>query len=273
MARRLDHLVARTALDDVAGVHHGHGVAGLADDGEVVGDEDDRHPGLLLQLDEEGEDLLLHGDVDRRRRLVGEQQLGTGGNGHRDHHPLAHATGKLVRVVPRPLGGRGDADGAQEIDGALGRLLVGEAEPDAQHLGKLRADRVDRVEGGARVLEDHRDLAPAHGLHADRPRSDDAAALPNHLAGEDLAGLGHHVHDRPQGHALSATGLADDAERLRRREGEVDVVGSEQDAALGREPDRQLAHLEQAGALPAGGAHLLLRRHLHRSRRATVLRR
>ena len=43
----------------------------------------------LLKVAEEGEDLGLDGDVERGRRLVGEQELGLAGERHGDHHALA----------------------------------------------------------------------------------------------------------------------------------------------------------------------------------------
>ena len=44
------------------------------------------------------EHLQLNGDVERRRGLVGDQQVGTGDQHHRDHRALAHAARYLVRV-------------------------------------------------------------------------------------------------------------------------------------------------------------------------------
>jgi hypothetical protein len=52
---------------------------------------------LPLQLSHQLQHLRLHGDVERRRRLVGDQHLGAAGQRHGDHHPLAHAAGQLVR--------------------------------------------------------------------------------------------------------------------------------------------------------------------------------
>ena len=215
-------------------------------------------PDCSLQLDEQGEDLLLHRDVDRRRRLVGEQQLRSGRDGHRDHDPLAHAAAQLVRVVPRPLAGEGMPTELQAAPTRLfGSLLLADSPSRiVQHLCDLVADRVDGVQARAGILEDHRDLATANASMPAPPGPTMLRPSPENLAVEDLARLRHHADDRPQGHALSATGLADDAERLRRREGEVDMVGGEQDAAQGREPDRQPAHLEQASA-HAGDAHRL----------------
>ena len=47
------------------------------------------------------------------RAVVGSSAMSTSGSqreGHRDHHPLPHAAGELVRVVVDALRGRRDAD-------------------------------------------------------------------------------------------------------------------------------------------------------------------
>ena len=76
------------------------------------------------------EDLGLHGDVERRRRLVGDQHLGVVGDRHRDHHALAHAAGELVRVLLGALVRLRDADDVEQVDRLavrrrLRRVLVG----------------------------------------------------------------------------------------------------------------------------------------------------
>ena len=45
-----------------------------ATDSEIVGDQDQAHPGLLLQVGEKLHDLGLNGDVEGRRRLVGDER-------------------------------------------------------------------------------------------------------------------------------------------------------------------------------------------------------
>ena len=53
-------------------------VGDLGDDAEIVRDEQDRHAQFALQLAQQLEDLRLDRDVERRRRLVGDQQLRAG---------------------------------------------------------------------------------------------------------------------------------------------------------------------------------------------------
>ena len=62
------------------------------------------------KLADEVEDLRLRRHVERRRGLVGDQQVGVVHQRHRDHHALAHAARELVRVAlaaaPRAAGCR-----------------------------------------------------------------------------------------------------------------------------------------------------------------------
>ena len=47
----------------------------VADDGEVVGDEEHREPELALELADQVEHRALDGDVERRGDLVGDHDL------------------------------------------------------------------------------------------------------------------------------------------------------------------------------------------------------
>ena len=68
------------------------------------------------------EHLLLHGDVEGRRRLVGDDERRSAHEAHADHRALAHAAGELVGVLLRALCGIGDPHGVEAIDGARERL-------------------------------------------------------------------------------------------------------------------------------------------------------
>ena len=71
-------------------------------------------PVSRLSRMQEIEDLRLDRHVERGRRLVGDQELGPAGERHRDHHPLAHAAGELVRKGARAPLRIGNADFARE---------------------------------------------------------------------------------------------------------------------------------------------------------------
>ena len=99
-------------------LHDDHVVGDAAHDIEVVGDEQHRHADLRLQVLEQLQDLRLHGDVERGRRLVGDEEVRPVGERHRDHHPLALAAGKLMRIGAEALAGIGDADFGEQLDDA-----------------------------------------------------------------------------------------------------------------------------------------------------------
>ena len=76
-------------LDDLALLHDADVVGDTPHEAQVVGDEQHRHAIGLAQPIEQHEDLRLHGHVERRRRLVGDEQIGLVGERHRDHDALA----------------------------------------------------------------------------------------------------------------------------------------------------------------------------------------
>ena len=43
------------------------------------------------------QNLGLHSDVERSGGLVSDEEFRLGDERHRDHHPLAHASGKFMR--------------------------------------------------------------------------------------------------------------------------------------------------------------------------------
>ncbi len=91
-------VTGRAGLDHSAGIHHEHPFGDPRHDAEIVSDPDQRHPELAPQLVDQAEHLLLDRDVERGRRLVGDQHLRPHRHGHRDHHALSLPAGQLVRV-------------------------------------------------------------------------------------------------------------------------------------------------------------------------------
>ena len=108
----------RALLDDASRVHHRDAIGHARDHAEVVRDQHDGGAVRLAHPPDQAQDLRLDRDVERGRRLVGDQHRGLAGERHRDHHALAHAAGELVRIVVRAALGLGDADLAQQLDRA-----------------------------------------------------------------------------------------------------------------------------------------------------------
>ena len=63
------------SLDDAAEIHHRHAVADVLDHREVVRDEQVGEPELVLQVHQQVDDLRLDRHVERRDRLVADDQL------------------------------------------------------------------------------------------------------------------------------------------------------------------------------------------------------
>ena len=82
--------------------------------------------------------------VQRRRRLVGDQQVGLARQRDGDEHPLAHSAGELVGVVREPVCGLGDPDLLEQRDDLLHHRLVRPALAAREYLP-------DRVPPGVRA--------------------------------------------------------------------------------------------------------------------------
>ena len=149
-------LAVSTSLDDLSLTHDDHVVGDAPHDVEIVGDEQHRHAEPFLQVLEQLEDLRLHGDVERRRRLVGDQKIGTIGERHGDHHPLSLPAGELVGIGAKPLRRIDDADLGQKLDD-LRRRDGGAPVVERDDLADLPLDRVERIERRHRLLKHHGD--------------------------------------------------------------------------------------------------------------------
>ena len=71
----------------------------VLDDRQVVADEQQRQAELVLQIDQQVDDLRLHRNVQRRHRLVADDQVGAGRQRARDADALALAAGEFVRIA------------------------------------------------------------------------------------------------------------------------------------------------------------------------------
>jgi hypothetical protein len=164
-------------FDDLALFHHADPVGQLAHDAEVMGDEQHGHAEPRLQLLEQRQDLRLHGDVERGRGLVRDQEIGLVGERHRNHHPLALAAGELVRVAVEARGRVRNPDLGQKLEGAGAGRRAGEARMQQQNLADLLLDGVERIERGHRLLEDDGDVVAAHVAQLFLRQLDEIAAL------------------------------------------------------------------------------------------------
>ena len=235
-------------LDDAAAVHHRDLVGEFRHHAEVVGDQQDRHAGLLAQLAQQVQDLRLNGDIEGSRRLVGDQEARVAGQRHGDHHPLAHAARQAVRIVVEPLLGGGDMHATQQREGLPPGLGCGDLPVADDRLGDLVADGEGGVERGHRLLEDHGDAVAAQIAHRPAIQPQQVAALEADLAAGDLRRRHRQqAHHRERRGALAAAAFADQTERAPGRQGEAHAVQRAGDTIGGVERHRQAVDLQQGG--------------------------
>ena len=106
--RAREDRLAAARLDDAAQIHDRDPIADVADHAEIVADEHVGQAELALHRPEQVQDLRLHRDVERRGRLVGQDQRGPQDDGARDRRPLALAARQLVRVAVHEAGAEAD---------------------------------------------------------------------------------------------------------------------------------------------------------------------
>ena len=165
---------------------------------------------------EDLEDLGLDRHVEGGRRLVGDEQLRLEGEGHGDHHPLAHPARELVREA---LAAASRAAGCRPSRGARS---PGPGRPPwscsrwAWIVSTICSSIVRTgfrlVIGSWKIIAMSRPRMVPHLVlregHQVLPVEQDLAAL------DPTGRLGQEPHDRQVRDALAAAGLADEPERL-----------------------------------------------------------
>ena len=241
------------------------------DDAEIVGDEEHGGAAARGAARPAAEDLRLHGDVERRGRLVGDEDVRVVGERHGDADALAHAAGELVRIGRRAgRRRRGCAPVQQLRRPAPGRGAADDRLVRAHRLGDLVADGEQRVQRGQRILEDVGDPAAAQAADAlvrqrragPRPRSRRAppAMTPGGEATRPMSDSA--VTDLPEPDSPTRPRHSPGAERRdRRRRRRADVArrprtrccSADVERRVGRARARQAASRRAiAGARPSG---------------------
>ena len=216
-----DELVAVGQFDQFAQVHDADAVGDVLDDAEVMRDEQVGQAHFGLQVLEHIDDLRLDGNVQRRDRLVADDELGVDGQRTGDADALALPARKLMRVAVGVLAVEPDA--LQQADDAVVAVLVVFGQlVDVQALADNIADGHARVQAGVGVLE-HDLHAAAVGQHVD---GDFLLFVKQHFAVVDDGATGGLIQaqQRAAGRGLAAAGLAHQAQRLAFADGKADVV-------------------------------------------------
>ena len=265
MGGTLEDLAGRAMLDEAAHIHDRHFVADMANHGEIMGDDEIGEAELALQPRHQVQDLALDRDVEARRRLVGDDELGREGDGPGDADAARLAAGELVGIAPGEI--LRQPHQGQEPS-RLGLQISPAHAMDHEGLGDQGAHRAPRAQARDRVLEHHRDIAVIGFLAA---RIADQRLLA--LEAQAAAGNGHQPGDGPPQRALARAALPHQGQGRAAAQIEGDVEHRIEEAIrqlqdLGPDrPDHGIAHMEigdlqqvlaaagrsRARNLPAGG--------------------
>ena len=241
-------------LDELAAFHHADTMREAAHQVEVVRDEEQRHAHLGLQLIEQRQDLRLDGDVQRRGRLVADQEFGLARQRHGDHGALALPARELMRIDVNAPCGLGDAGARQQLDGTGACRIRPQSFVQLKHLADLIAHRVQRVERRHRLLKNHGDAAAAQAAHLALALAQEVfAGKADGAAGDCAVDQAQH---RQSSDRFARTRLTDQGEFLARRDVEGHVVNHRRSA----EAHAEMVDVEQ-------GLHV--RTFVCRRRRAT----
>src|SRR3546814_1654260 len=99
MPRAAEQGARLAPLDEAAKIHDADEVGDVIDYGEIVADEKVSEAQLALEPLHQVQDLRLHRDVERRGRLVANQELRVAGQSAGDGDALALPAGELVREL------------------------------------------------------------------------------------------------------------------------------------------------------------------------------
>jgi hypothetical protein len=144
-------------LDDFAHIHHGYGVAGELDDGEVVRDEQVGEGEFLLEVFEEIEDLGLDGDVEGADGFVADDEFWLEDEGTGDADTLSLAAGEFVGVAVYVV--RGEAYFGEYLCDVFGEVGAGYFFVDLEGFADDAADGHPGIERADGVLKNHSDAA------------------------------------------------------------------------------------------------------------------
>ena len=153
MIGALEDLVGGRQLDHAAQVHDGHAVRDVADHAEVVADEQVRQVQLAAQPLEQVQHLRLDRHVQRRHRLVADDDGGLERQRARDANALALAARELVRITLRIAWVQPDL--AHQPGHVIGLVARGHQLVRHRRLADDLAHPHARVQRGIGILEDH----------------------------------------------------------------------------------------------------------------------
>ena len=197
---------------------------------------------FALQLVHHLQDLRLDRHVQRRGRLVGNQQLRLTHQRDGNDHALLHTAGKLVRVFIFALGR--NADQRQNFVYFFFDLLRMQLRVYFQTLRDLLAHGHDRVQARHRILKNHRDTFAADQAHAALVKLHQIVSVKDDLARAARRAFRQEPENGKRRCCFACAGLADDTERLAAVNAEADAIDGLCRHAAGMKLDMQVVYFQ-----------------------------
>ena len=245
LARGVQHGARVGFFDLVSTQKNLHPVGHLRDNCKVVGDIDGGRLELLDNLADGDKHLDLGRHIQRRGRLVENDQVGPARHGHCRHCPLKLPARHLMRVAEADFIRVGKAQPLIQVDGVgLGLGAAGNAVAQ-RRLGMLVDDLVGRVEARRRGLRDiGNPLAEKLAFHI-RCCRDQVDPVEHDVAADNLAAVTGEAHGgKPEG-GFAGTRFADQPHHLAAVQLKADIVDDAGAGLVGDAVDFQIADLDQ----------------------------
>ena len=246
MPRVRVNLQRRTPLNYLARVHHIDPVGVARHHAQIVRNHNQRHPQVLGQRLHQLQNLRLDGHIQRRRRLVRDNQTRVATQRHGDHHPLPHSPAELVRVLPDPPLRVGNPHLRQQVNGVPPRLIPGLPHMQLDGLRQLPVQRQHGIQRSHRLLEHHRHLGapdPAHIVHINL---EDVLTLKDNLPAHRFPRrIGNQPHQRQRAYAFAAAALPYQPQGFAGQYLIGDVVNSLHYPFVGKEVGLQIFDFQQ----------------------------
>ncbi len=238
-----EKIVTGGEFHDLAPVDHRDPVAEMRRDAHVPRNEQHGTAAPGRELTEHGKDLALHRDIQPAGRVVRHDKARRADQCDRNDHTLCHAAAELMRKRVHSRGRIRNLHRFQHLQRHGTGFLPPDAEMHARNGCDLIPDRKQRVQFAPWIGHDHR-----QGMAAQTPdlrfrHAQDVAAFEQHAPGGDPARRRRQPQQGARQGGLSGPGLADEADDLAGRDGQVEPVdGDDRRPLQSREFDNQALH-------------------------------
>ena len=147
--RIVKNVIRSAVFDDFPRIHDGNFIRHVRHDAQIVRNENDGQFSLFLQFVNEFQNLRLNRNVERRRRLVADKDIGIGSQGDRDDDTLAHATRKLKGILVIADSRFGNSHLLHELDSLFARNAFSDA---VDYLRRLFFEKIDEFDGERLII-------------------------------------------------------------------------------------------------------------------------